>query len=388
MPSKRIKGRQAILPPFVEPYKNRLTAKKINMKRILATCFCLLLAGTFTFAQRSLAVIKASSTAVNIRCDGVLYQQSWRISPTIKPDVYITSAKVVTFYTDRDSISFKVKPNRTISFIILLNGKDTALTQIQYKPSYLDVLKKAGKYNYSDNRKILPFTYQTPNDTLLKAIRQKFRLDSVAGSGNEISQVLNLLHWVHNTYPHDGNREVPEFSTTLELMTYCKDNHTTMHCGALANVLNECYAAMGLKSRRVICMPKDSTDFECHSINSVYSQTLNKWVWIDPTNDAYVMNEQGVLLGIQEVRERLVNGRPLILNPDANYNHKFSIEKKDYLYSYMAKNLYALQCYVEAEGESVSNVLLPVEYTGILPRTAENRPRCTNNPDVFWIKPE
>jgi hypothetical protein len=166
------------------------------------------------------------------------------------------------------------------------------------------------------------------------------------------------------------------------------NEHNTVDCGSLAGIMNQCYLAMGFKSRRVVCLPKDSTDFDCHSINTVYSTTLNKWVWIDPTNDAYVMNEKGELLGIAEVRERLINNKPLILNPDANWNHKSSVVKEEYLYNYMAKNLYAFQCYVTGGGENKSNLLLPVEYKGVIPRTRENKPKCTNNPNVFWVKPD
>ena len=34
---------------------------------------------------------------------------------------------------------------------------------------------------------------------------------------------------------------------------------------------------------------------------------MKKWLWIDPTFDAYVMNEKGELLSIEEVRERLIS---------------------------------------------------------------------------------
>ena len=49
---------------------------------------------------------------------------------------------------------------------------------------------------------------------------------------------------------------------------------------------------------------------------------------MDPTNDAYVMNEKGELIGINEVRNRLINDQPLELNPDANWNHRTSQSTK------------------------------------------------------------
>jgi hypothetical protein len=54
----------------------------------------------------------------------------------------------------------------------------------------------------------------------------------------------------------------------------------------------------------------------------------------------------------------------------------------------MAKNLYAFECFVTGGGESQSNLLLPVEYKRIIPRTKDYKPKCTNNPVLFWADPE
>ena len=368
------------------------------MKQSILLIILFILVGNYVSAQQTLPIIKATSKNASIRFDNTLNVNGWNISPKLKPDIYKTSAKRVTFITDLDSISFNIRRNKVYNFIILLNNKDSAYTQIKYEignkhktkpaPTHLEILRKAAKYNYSDERKILKITYPSADSPGLKAIRQKFNLDSVAGTGNEISKLLNLLYWVHNTFPHDGGKEVPDYKTKLALMTNTINKHLTLECGTLSTVLSDCYLAMGFKARRIICLPKDSTDFDCHSIVTVYSNTLNKWLWMDPTHEAYVMNEQGVLLGIAEVRERLINGKPLILNPDANWNHKISDTREDYLFNYMAKNLYAIQCLGDREGESWSNVLLPLDYKGIIPRTASTHPKCTNNPAVFWARPE
>jgi hypothetical protein len=344
-------------------------------------------------AQQKLPVIKATSKKADIRDGKVFKKANWTILPEVKPDIYSASGKKVTFYTDQDSISFKVKPNHEYNFIILLNGKDSAYTQIKYAPEdngpdYLAILKKARQYNLNDNRPITKFTYESEQSPDLISLKNKFRLDSIAGSGDEISKIFNLMHWVHNSFKYDGSKNLPPHNSISELMTKCYQTNNTMHCGGMASVLNECYLAIGLKSRRVVCLPQDSTDFDCHSINTVYSTTLGKWLWIDPTFNAYVMNEKGNLLSIAEVRDRLTDNKPLILNADANVNRNYSKTKNDYLYYYMAKNLYAFECYVEGGGESESNQLLPVEYKGIIPRSKVNKPKCTNNPVLFWAKPE
>jgi hypothetical protein len=369
----------------------KITQMKINF--LLPALMSMI--GYPVFSQTKIPVIKATSEMVDIRDGSQFKQKAWHITPRLRPDVYTTSDKhtKVTFYTDTDSISFKIKPHKTFTFVILLNDKDSAFTQVKYEqaksgPDYLETLKKARKYDLSDHRKILDFLYESEKSTELIKLREKFNLDSIAGKGNEQSKILNLLHWVHNSFVYDGTKDVPDHIGTADLMSKCMNGRGTMHCGALAWVLNDCYLAMGFKSRHVVCLPKDSVDFDCHSINTVFSKTQHKWLWIDPTNDAYVMNEKGDLLSIAEVRERLINNKPLILNPEANLNRSASIGKNYYLQYYMAKNLYAFQCFVPGGGESKSNLLLPVEYKGIIPRTKMNHPKCTTNPSVFWANPE
>ena len=56
-------------------------------------------------------------------------------------------------------------------------------------------------------------------------------------------------------------------------------------------LLNECYLAMGFKSRYVTCFPKVYIN-DCHVINSVYSNTLHKWIWMDPTFAAFMSKDE------------------------------------------------------------------------------------------------
>ena len=377
------------------------------MKRILLFSLLFLSVSQLSVAQNKVSVIKASSILVDIRDGDNFNKGAWKIAPAANPDIYKTSSKSVTFYTDIDSISFEIDPKvGTYNFVILLNNKDSARTQIQYQIPYIDKLRKAKQYNISDERYIPEFTYQSQDDSTLVRIKRQFKLDSVAGHGNEISKILNLMHWVHNVVKHDGNSSNPTNKNAIDLIKVCKTDHRGVNCRMMATILNDCYLSMGIESRYVTCMPRETNFSDCHVINMVYSNDLNKWLWMDPTFDAYVMNEVGVLLGIDEVRERLISGKTLILSPDANWNRQFSQTKENYLDKYMVKNLYRLQCPVNSEynletirdGKEITYVeLLPLDGLEQTPQKSQyNNNKIgvkyiyykSNNPDLFWSKPE
>lgn len=343
---------------------------------------------------------------VDVRDGGILRKAAWRIVPEKKPDVYITTNKnsLVTFYTDLDSISFKVKPKEKYRFIIVLNGKDSALTEITYFPSFRETLKRAAKYNVNDNRVIPKFAYQSPDNPDLQSLRKHYKLDSIAGNENELVKILNVLHWLHNLIPHDGQNGNPQIKNAESMISVCKKEKRGLNCRGLAITLNECYLSLGLKSRYVTCLPKDSLkiDQDCHVINMVYLNSQSKWIWIDPTFNAYVMNEKKEPLSIEEVRERIIEDKPLFLNSDANWNNKKPAVKEEYLFNYMAKNLYILECPVvsEFDTETTYNDEIPkrkkvVEYIKLLPldyfkQTPDKIGNCynTNNSKLFWERPE
>ncbi|MEO6850106.1 MAG: transglutaminase domain-containing protein, partial [Mucilaginibacter sp.] len=117
-----------------------------------------------------------------------------------------------------------------------------------------------------------------------------------------------------------------------------------------------------------------------------------------------VMDEYGQLLGINEVRQRITDGRPLMLNREANWNRRHYQTKENYLYNYMAKNLYRLQCAVSSEYDAETAVpgkvityvqLLPLDYfdqepdryESVSPDKVTYVSYNTNNQAFFWAEP-
>ncbi len=193
--------------------------------------------------------------------------------------------------------------------------------------------------------KLIPFVYVGENWEGLPQLREKYELDRIAGSGDDLSKIMNLMKWVHATIKHDGDAEEPEDRHAGALIELCKQENRGLNCWMLSTVLNEIYLAMGFKSRFVSCYPKGdpSITHEWHVIVEVFLPSLNKWIWIDPSFQTYVKDDQDRLLSIAEVRERLVNGLPVFAAPDINYNGEPLEDGGDqYLYDYMMKNLFRI----------------------------------------------
>lgn len=255
------------------------------------------------------------------------------------------------------------------------------------------ILKQSAGYTKNTAKDIPAFTYMDANDSNLVRIRNYFNLDSIAGTGDEISKIKNLLTWVHNVVRHDGSSMNPKEKNAIAMVEVCKKENRGINCRLMAQLLNECYLAMGFKSRFVTCMPQKMIN-DCHVINSVYSKTLNKWLWMDPTFNAYVTDEKGNLLGIAEVRERLRNNQPLVLNEDANWNNQSKQTKLYYLDYYMAKNLYYVVCPLRSEFNAETNYDGKVwsDYVALVPEgflpEKENREAFNiSDNDYFWQSP-
>ena len=255
----------------------------------------------------------------------------------------------------------------------------------------LNVLKKSAPYAKDDAK--VEFRYQPKRSNNLCKVRDYFKLDSVAGQGDELSKIINLLHFAHDNIRHDGSNQAFAELDAIDLYNYYKATGKGVNCRQLAISLCEMYLSMGIPARYVTCMPADSLDYECHVINTVWSSQLQKWLYIDPTMDAWVTDENGTLLSIAEVRERLINDQPLVLCETANWNHESQQTKEYYLETYMAKNLYYFVCKKlnRFNPESLYRNNDPADDVRLIPvGFVNNNWKCdtTTDPEVFWAKPK
>ncbi|HOW86900.1 MAG TPA: transglutaminase domain-containing protein [Candidatus Aminicenantes bacterium] len=262
------------------------------------------------------------------------------------------------------------------------------LAKLKSVGDYEQILRDHAGYAAQPGLDLPEFTYQGPTESELREFRRTYRLDEAAGSGDEVSRIINLMRWVHKTIRHDGNSSNPDPRNALHILDVCSGGKRGVNCRMLATVLAEAYLAMGFKSRHITCLPQYADDPDCHVIDIVYAPSLGKWLYMDPSFEAYWRNERGEILSIAEVRESIIAGRKIVLNKEANWNGE-ATDPAWYL-QYMSKNLYRFSSPAASEFgyESKPNALrICLEPAGTAWKPDTWAATHTTDAERFWRLP-
>lgn len=258
------------------------------------------------------------------------------------------------------------------------------------KETKLEILKQSAPYKRT-GQTMPAFTYASPNDSLLSRTRDFFHLDEVAGTGDDLSRIKRLLYWLHDLVRHDGSSSWPKCHyNCVDLYQLCQKEKRGLNCRFMAEMLCEALLAENIPARYITCQSREyDTDNDCHVITIAWSRQLNKWVWVDPTFCAYVTDENGLWLHPGEVRERLQAGKKLILNEDANWNHKSKQTVEGYLEQYMAKNLYIIgsNFHSRSEAESHDGTQKSESITLVPEGFKYKWGQTTSDDEYFWQAP-
>lgn len=155
------------------------------------------------------------------------------------------------------------------------------------------------------------FIYAASSDENLTRLRKQYDLDAIAGQGPEVERIVNLARWVFQLTGHANEPEIPKDLTAFNLIRLARDEKMQINCYMKTIILNEVYLAMGWPSRQTHLLPAEKEEEASHFITSVYARSLGKWIMMDPDMGAYVTDEEGTILGIAEIRSRMIAGRPL-----------------------------------------------------------------------------
>lgn len=249
------------------------------------------------------------------------------------------------------------------------------------------------------------FTYAASTDENLSRLREAYHLEAVAGPGSETERIINLMTWVHRLTGHANEPRIPKELNAFNLIRLAKDENMQMNCYMKTIILNEVYLSMGWQSRQTHLLPYAKEDEESHFITSVYAPALGRWILMDPDFGTYLTDEKGNILGVREVRKRLVSGRPLVVK-DVDAGGRLAtawenagnfIRRADYLW-FLTDFVFKIRCPKRsifnqaAESERVYFELVPDGYREELLREPEltksgRRIVYLNDEDLFWQKP-
>ncbi len=266
---------------------------------------------------------------------------------------------------------------------------------LKTKKQYITLLNQHQAYSSKQDTSMPEFMYVEPSHYMLDSLRIKYNLDSVAGNGSETDQIIRLMRWAHYIAPHSTfNAIKPEKRNAFKII----DVDGGVNCRMVGTVLNEAYLSLGFKSRLITCTPHSDDYKENHSLTIVYSNSLQKWLYMDPTWEAYFMDQDSTLLGPLEIRQRMANKEPLFVADNINYNGTKYLTNAGYKW-YMSKNLFRFYCtdssepgYETKKGIRTFIHLYPEGYhLERIGRTDTTRKvfidKYTNNKDYFFRKP-
>ncbi len=250
------------------------------------------------------------------------------------------------------------------------------------------------------------FTYAAPSDENLARLRKLYDLDSIAGQGPEVDRIVNLTRWVYQLTGHANEPQIPKELTAFTLIRLAKDEHMQINCYMKTVILNEVYLAMGWPSRQTHLLPSEKEEEESHYIASVYSRTLGRWILMDADFGVYATDDQGTVLGVAEMRSRLIAGRGVAvreIDPPPSVVARAWSNVQDFAHGasylwYLQKNIFKIQCPQRnvfnqaSEANRVMFELIPDGYREDLlrkPRTdARGRKIISiNDEDLFWQRP-
>jgi len=157
----------------------------------------------------------------------------------------------------------------------------------------------------------IAFAYADPTDENLSRLRELYDLEAIAGQGSETERIINLMSWVYRLTGHANEPEIPKELNAFSLIRLAQVEHMQINCYMKTVILNEVYLAMGWQSRQTHLLPHSHEEEASHFVTSVYAPTLGKWIAMDPDFGAYVTDDKGDILGVSEIRARLVVGQPL-----------------------------------------------------------------------------
>lgn len=148
--------------------------------------------------------------------------------------------------------------------------------------------------------------FADPQSTHLVTLRRKYKLEQVAGTGDDFARARRIKSWVRRQWNHGFDRPAHP-KTALELLELAQHG-MRFSCGRYAQVFVECCLSLGIPARAVSIYRRDH-DFpwDCpgnsgHSVSEAYCRRWKKWVLLDANVNCHYTRD-GIPCGVLDLHE-------------------------------------------------------------------------------------
>lgn len=239
------------------------------------------------------------------------------------------------------------------------------------------------------------FQYNHSSDEGLPHVRDTFNLDKIAGKNDSMEHIINVMRWAHQIVRWGSWADDISPQNAINIISVAGEEDKPVSCRMKATILNEAYLSLGYRSRLITCLPETDDITGVHVVNMVYASQLKKWVYMDPSFNAYFMDEQRNVLSFQEIRERMIRKRRLLVNND----NAWASSEAAYI-AYIANNFVRFSCPF-VSGFDYETPGKDSSYVELVPKSLMNHGKhivrkgkdqiitryFTSNPDYFWAAP-
>jgi hypothetical protein len=203
----------------------------------------------------------------------------------------------------------------------------------------------------------------------LEHLKATYALETMRGA-EDFETAVNLMAWMNKHVVHGNMAPSYQSSTSTAMLDWAYDYpDRSLNCRDQSISLSECLLALGIPAYPIWMFPYSPYDMDNHVVVHTYMAHLGKWVMIDPTWNAYVLNDQNDVLDVFEMRAAYAKYETLHLSADVIYNGEHQTNEADLydLISYYAKNcfyfdLYPRSAYGIAEAKPGNWMIVPAGF--------------------------
>jgi transglutaminase superfamily protein len=146
----------------------------------------------------------------------------------------------------------------------------------------------------------------------LQLLRSRERLDEVvSGAPTQFNAILRLLHWTRRQWQPGGTFRYPPWDA-VEIIDLARQHGNRGFCAQYAIVLLQACQSMGIHARYI--------DLPGHFVIAAWSDDFDRWVTLDPLNDAWYEKDGQPMRGRELYRAYWSGDRDGVFRVDAAGN--------------------------------------------------------------------